>query len=53
MSDAELISESSRELAEFTASTPSGKGAFCIVETAGGVASPAPSGKLQVSRDWF
>jgi dethiobiotin synthetase/adenosylmethionine--8-amino-7-oxononanoate aminotransferase len=48
--DAQLVSDTRQQLQQFAARLPPGAGALSIVETAGGVASPGPSGSLQVRR---
>lgn len=53
ISDRQVVAAVAAELRGFAASAPAGGGKACqpvaIVETAGGVASPGPSGNLQAS----
>ncbi len=46
--DSVVVGAVRRELLQFAAQVPLGAPGLCVVETAGGVASPGPSGTLQV-----
>jgi hypothetical protein len=49
--DDTIITATRQELQRFVQGVPAAAAAFVVVETAGGVASPGPSGTLQVSAD--
>jgi len=50
VSDAELVAATAAELSAFAAAAPAPPGAaLALVETAGGPASPGPSGRIQVA----
>ncbi len=50
VSDAQLVAATAAELSAFASTAPAPRGAaLALVETAGGPASPGPSGRLQVA----